>query len=71
MPEAKYPDLQEEEGGWSAWVHQFGSPWIRTLAPFRNILAGEEVCFQAPFANNTRHSPNRNKRIAGGFRGAS
>ncbi len=62
MPEAKCSELQEDDQGWIAFVHHFGSPWIRTLAPFRNILAGEEVGFL---------ERARNKHITGAFRGAA
>ena len=55
MPEAKCLESLEERGGVrTVSVHQIGSPWIRTLAPFRNILAGEEVCFLDGAGNRYR-----------------
>src|SRR5690349_13767535 len=45
MPERKWPELRGMGQDWTTPVHQSGSHWIRTLAPFRNILAGEEVGF--------------------------
>lgn len=66
MPDHKWLDLQEEGRDWLTLVHQIGSHWIRTLAPFRNILAGEEVGFFERARNGCRGQrpePSRSVRI--------
>lgn len=46
VPTVKCLKLLWMEEGCILLMHHFGSHWIRTVAPFRDILAGVEVWFR-------------------------